>query len=62
MCMSEWNTTLIQTCLIRSWRDHQKNRIIQEFELGKLCSKLESAKGPIKYLKLFTNSNYISSN
>ena len=25
-----------QTCTIRSWRDHQKNRIIQEFELGKL--------------------------
>ena len=51
-----------QTCLIRSWRDHQKNQIFQEFELGKLCSKYKIVKRPIKNVELFTNSNYTSSN
>jgi hypothetical protein len=54
-----------QTCLTRSWRDRQKkkkNRIIQEFEIVKLCSKYIIVKGPIKNFELFTNSNYASSN
>ena len=43
--------------------DQQKNnRIIQEFELWKLCSKYIIVKGTIKNFELFTNSNYISSN
>ena len=30
----------------------KKNRIIQEFELEKLCSKLDWVKGPIKKLRI----------
>ena len=41
-----------QTCLIWSWRDHQKNWIIQEFKLRKLCSKYIIVKGPIKKLRI----------
>ena len=40
----------------------KENRIIQEFELGKLCIKYINVKGPIKNFELFTNSNYIRSN
>ena len=40
----------------------KKNRIIQEFELGKLCSKYIIVKVPIKNFELFMNLNYISLN
>ena len=48
------NLRYSQTCLIRSWRDHKKKkRIIQEFELWKLCSKYIIIKGPIKNFELY---------
>ena len=44
---------LLQSNLSNSkLKEPQKNRIIQEFELRKLCSKLEWVKGPIKKLRI----------
>jgi hypothetical protein len=40
----------------------KKNRFIQEFKVGKLCTKYVIVKVPIIHFKLFMNLNYISSN